>query len=122
MNETSRLSARAGAIPGASRLAGLTPGPATLDRIAHIKLSLVMLPLKAPISDAKVLTGRQKPLTEVAMLFAEIESEAGRQGIGFSYSKRARACGTSWSGPALRWAAAASRRRPSPRSTWRCGT
>lgn len=89
MNETSRLSARAGAIPGASRLAGLTPGPATLDRIAHIKLSLVMLPLKAPISDAKVLTGRQKPLTEVAMLFAEIESEAGRQGIGFSYSKRA---------------------------------
>ncbi|MDF2980504.1 MAG: enolase [Devosia sp.] len=76
-------------IPAAAPLAGLAPGAATTDRIAWIKLSLILLPLKAPISDAKVLTGRQKPLTEVAMLFAEIESERGHHGIGFSYSKRA---------------------------------
>jgi L-alanine-DL-glutamate epimerase-like enolase superfamily enzyme len=76
-------------IPGSSRLAGLPPGVATTDRIAWIKLSLILLPLKTPISDAKVLTGRQRPLTEVAMLFAEIESEGGHKGIGFSYSKRA---------------------------------
>lgn len=77
------------AIPGSSLLAGLAPGAATSDRIAWVKLSLILLPLKAPISDAKVLTGRQRPLTEVAMLFAEIESERGHRGIGFSYSKRA---------------------------------
>jgi L-alanine-DL-glutamate epimerase-like enolase superfamily enzyme len=77
------------AIPGSGPLAGLTSGAATTDRIAWIKLSLILLPLKAPISDAKVLTGRQKPLTEVAMLFAEIESARGHHGIGFSYSKRA---------------------------------
>ena len=76
-------------IPAAAPLAGLAPGAATTDRIAWIKLSLILLPLKAPISDAKVLTGRQKPLTEVAMLFAEIESERGHHGIGFCYSKRA---------------------------------
>lgn len=76
-------------IPAAGLLAGLAPGAATTDRIAWVKLSLILLPLKAPISDAKVLTGRQKPLTEVAMLFAEIESERGHHGIGFSYSKRA---------------------------------
>ena len=77
------------AIPAAGLLAGLTPGEATTDRIAWVKLSLILLPLKAPISDAKVLTGRQRPLTEVAMLFAEIVSEGGHHGIGFSYSKRA---------------------------------
>jgi L-talarate/galactarate dehydratase len=38
---------------------------------------------------AKVLTGRQKPLSEIAFLFAEIETEKGHSGIGFSYSKRA---------------------------------
>jgi L-alanine-DL-glutamate epimerase-like enolase superfamily enzyme len=59
------------------------------DSIAWIKLSSIFLPLKAPISDAKVLTGRQKPLTEVAFLFVEIETTSGQSGIGFSYSKRA---------------------------------
>lgn len=88
MNDTGATrSARA--IPAAGLLAGLAPGAATTDRIVWIKLSLILLPLKAPISDAKVLTGRQKPLTEVAMLFAEIESANGHHGIGFSYSKRA---------------------------------
>ncbi len=59
------------------------------DSIVWIKLSLVFLPLAEPISDAKVLTGRQKPLTEVAFVFAEIHSRDGHQGIGFGYSKRA---------------------------------
>jgi L-alanine-DL-glutamate epimerase-like enolase superfamily enzyme len=59
------------------------------DRIASVALSRVDLPLAQPISDAKVLTGRQKPLTSVSMLFAEIETEQGFSGIGFTYSKRA---------------------------------
>ncbi|MFI7639889.1 mandelate racemase/muconate lactonizing enzyme family protein [Nonomuraea sp. NPDC049400] len=59
------------------------------DRIRHVSLSSVTLPLDVPISDAKVLTGRQKPMTEIAFLFAEISTEQGHQGTGFSYSKRA---------------------------------
>ena len=59
------------------------------DRIAWVQLSLAYLPLTRPISDAKVLTGRQKPLTEVAILFAEIETRDGHAGVGLSYSKRA---------------------------------
>ena len=69
--------------------AGLQAGEATTDRIEWIKLSLVFLPLATPISDAKVLTGRQKPLTEIAFLFAELQTREGHAGIGFSYSKRA---------------------------------
>ena len=69
--------------------AGLAAGVASTDRIEWIKLSLVFLPLATPISDAKVLTGRQKPLTEIAFLFAEIETRQGHSGVGFSYSKRA---------------------------------
>ncbi len=61
----------------------------TADLIRHVKLSSVRLPLAAPISDAKVFTGRQKPMTEVVFLFAEIATEQGHSGIGFSYSKRA---------------------------------
>ncbi|WP_187370216.1 L-talarate/galactarate dehydratase [Streptomyces boluensis] len=64
-------------------------GGATLDTITWIKLSSVTLPLATPVSDAKVLTGRQKPMTEVAFLFVEVETAQGHQGIGFSYSKRA---------------------------------
>jgi L-talarate/galactarate dehydratase len=59
------------------------------DRIAWIQVSSTFLPLANPISDAKVLTGRQKPMTEIAILFAEIETANGHQGLGFSYSKRA---------------------------------
>lgn len=59
------------------------------DRIVWVKLSLAFLPLATPISDAKVFTGRQKPLTEVAMIFAEIRTRGGHEGLGFAYSKRA---------------------------------
>lgn len=69
--------------------AGLPPGEATTDRVVGIKLSSVVMPLAAPISDAKVLAGRQKPMTEVTFLFAEIRTEQGFEGIGYSYSKRA---------------------------------
>ena len=64
-------------------------GSATLDRIRSVTLSSITLPLATPISDAKVFTGRQRPMTEVAFLFAGITTENGQQGIGFSYSKRA---------------------------------
>lgn len=60
-----------------------------VDLIRHVKLSTARLPLAVPISDAKVFTGRQKPMTEVVFLFAEITTEQGHRGIGFSYSKRA---------------------------------
>ena len=69
--------------------AGLAAGESSTDRIEWVKLSLVFLPLATPISDAKVLTGRQKPMTEIAFLFAEIHTLLGHSGIGFSYSKRA---------------------------------
>lgn len=69
--------------------AGLAAGVASTDRIEWIRLSLVFLPLATPISDAKVLTGRQKPLTEIAFLFAEVQTREGHEGVGFSYSKRA---------------------------------
>ncbi|SDJ73298.1 L-alanine-DL-glutamate epimerase [Nonomuraea maritima] len=59
------------------------------DRIRHVSLSSVTLPLDVPVSDAKVLTGRQQPMTEIAFLFAELCTEDGHGGVGFSYSKRA---------------------------------
>jgi L-alanine-DL-glutamate epimerase-like enolase superfamily enzyme len=86
MNYYSQINTR---IPPNPLAAGLAAGEATTDRIAWVKTSLVFLPLAQAISDAKVLTGRQKPLTEIAFLFAEIETENGHSGIGYSYSKRA---------------------------------
>lgn len=59
------------------------------DKIRSLKLSHVVLPLETPVSDAKVLTGRQKPLTETVLLFVEITTTDGFEGMGFSYSKRA---------------------------------
>ena len=78
-------------IPRNAREQATRPGHETpsSDEIAWAELSLLFLPLKSPISDAKVLTGRQRPLTEVAFLFARIVSRNGHEGLGFSYSKRA---------------------------------
>jgi L-talarate/galactarate dehydratase len=59
------------------------------DRIRSIRLSSITLPLAVPISDAKVLTGVQKPMTQIVLLFAEIGTDDDHGGIGFSYSKRA---------------------------------
>jgi L-alanine-DL-glutamate epimerase-like enolase superfamily enzyme len=61
----------------------------TQDKIKSVRVSSCYLPLANPISDAKVLTGRQKPMTEIVILFAEITTENGYEGVGFSYSKRA---------------------------------
>ncbi|WP_036965523.1 L-talarate/galactarate dehydratase [Promicromonospora kroppenstedtii] len=58
------------------------------DAIRTVHLSTVTLPLATAISDAKVFTGRQKPMTEVVFLLAEITTEQGFEGLGFSYSKR----------------------------------
>jgi L-alanine-DL-glutamate epimerase-like enolase superfamily enzyme len=69
--------------------AGLAAGDATTDRIEWIQLSHVILPLATPISDAKVLTGRQKALVDISFLFAEVRTREGHEGVGFSYSKRA---------------------------------
>lgn len=60
-----------------------------MDRIAHVEVSLHQVPLKIAVSDAKVLTGRQKPLSHVALLTATIDTEQGARGFGFSYSLRA---------------------------------
>lgn len=59
------------------------------DQIKWVRVASTFLPLANPISDAKVLTGRQKPMTEIAILFVEIETADGHRGLGFSYSKRA---------------------------------
>jgi L-talarate/galactarate dehydratase len=61
----------------------------TGDSIKWVRVASTFLPLANPISDAKVLTGRQKPMTEIAILFVEIETKDGHRGLGFSYSKRA---------------------------------
>ena len=68
----------------------MTPSaPPSGERISALRLSSCYLPLAHPISDAKVLTGRQKPMTEIAMLFAEVQTDSGHQGLGLSYAKRA---------------------------------
>ncbi len=60
----------------------------TNDSIASVKLSKVKIPLKFSVSDAKVLTGRQKPLECVDVLVVEITSSLGYAGMGFSYALR----------------------------------
>ena len=62
---------------------------AVADRIAWTRVSSCYLPLANPISDAKVPTGRKKPMTAIAMLFTEIETKDRHKGLGFSCSKRA---------------------------------
>ena len=66
-----------------------TPGAASGDRIRTSRCRTSCSRCANPVSDAKVLTGRQKPLTETVMLFVEITTEQGLEGMGFSYSKRA---------------------------------
>ncbi len=64
------------------------PANGLKDSIASVKFSKVRLPLKISVSDAKVATGRQAPLNDVALLFAEIRSAQGVAGMGFSYALR----------------------------------
>lgn len=60
-----------------------------MDRIKTVEISLCRVPLRQAVSDAKVLTGRQKPLSHVDLLTTEIETVNGEKGFGFSYSLRA---------------------------------
>lgn len=76
-------------IPARPPMAGLPRGPASQDAITGSRVLHVTLPLDKPISDAKVLTGRQTPLAAHELLFVEILSEAGHRGLGFSYTLRA---------------------------------
>jgi L-alanine-DL-glutamate epimerase-like enolase superfamily enzyme len=78
------------ALEGGTATPGIrTVEEASRDRIRHVRLSTLTLPLATPISDAKVLTGVQRPMTEIVFLFAEIATEDDHRGLGFSYSKRA---------------------------------
>jgi len=62
--------------------------------VQRVECTLYRVPLKEPVSDAKVATGRQSPLSEVDVVIARILTTDGFEGVGFSYSKRA-------GGPAL---------------------
>jgi len=68
-----------------------TRAPSSITRV-HCALHRV--PLKEPVSDAKVTTGRQRPLGDVDVVIATVTTADDLEGIGFSYSKRA-------GGPAL---------------------
>ena len=71
-----------------------TSGTTAAPRIDRVRCQLYFVPLRQPASDAKVFTGRQKPLDQVAVLLAWIQTSDGAEGFGLSYSKRA-------GGPAL---------------------
>src|SRR5438477_8189967 len=71
-----------------------TGGRTSALRIERVRSALYFVPLRQPASDAKVFTGRQKPLVQVAVGVAWITTADGAEGFGFSYSKRA-------GGPAL---------------------
>jgi L-alanine-DL-glutamate epimerase-like enolase superfamily enzyme len=60
-----------------------------METIKTVEVSLYQVPLKKPLSDAKVLSGRQQPLAHIDMLTATIETSSGARGFGFSYSLRA---------------------------------
>jgi hypothetical protein len=62
----------------------------TARRISRIRRSSRHLPLAQPISDAEELTRRQHPMTELAMLLAEIDTEDGPHGSGLNLTDQAR--------------------------------
>lgn len=72
-------------------MAVATRAPSSVTRV---HCALYRVPLTEPVSDAKVATGRQRPLGDVDVLIATITTADGLEGTGFSYSKRA-------GGPAL---------------------
>ena len=63
------------------------------SRIAWIGLSTIFVPIRSPVSDAKVLTGRQKALDGVSVLVARIADADGNEGLGFGYCLRAGGAG-----------------------------
>ncbi|WP_231701013.1 hypothetical protein [Aliiruegeria sabulilitoris] len=69
--------------------AGTDRGAASQDALTGLRVSHVVAPLKAALSDAKVLTGRQTPLVQFDLLVVEAQSETGATGMGYSYTLRA---------------------------------
>ena len=68
---------------------GVPKGKASQDAIKGMTLSHIVLPLENPLSDAKVLTGRQSALAAVDIISCEMVSENGHRGMGFAYTLRA---------------------------------
>jgi L-alanine-DL-glutamate epimerase-like enolase superfamily enzyme len=60
-----------------------------MSEIANVSIVLFDLPLRKSVSDAKVLTGRQRALRSVSILAATIADSEGNEGFGFSYCLRA---------------------------------
>lgn len=58
------------------------------DLIKQIEVKLLRVPLEKPVSDAKVLQGKQTPLTEVMITCVTITTNDGRTGFGYTYCKR----------------------------------
>ncbi|MCO8289326.1 L-talarate/galactarate dehydratase [Tetragenococcus halophilus] len=58
------------------------------DTIKNIEIKLLKVPLEKPVSDAKVITGKQTPLKEVMITCATIRTNDGREGFGYVYCKR----------------------------------
>ncbi len=56
--------------------------------IREVALDSVLVPLNAQVSDAKVLTGVQRPMTDLPVLLARVRTDDGMEGLGFSYATR----------------------------------
>jgi L-talarate/galactarate dehydratase len=64
-------------------------GSKASGKVSRVEVALYQVPLKRAVSDAKVLTGRQRPLSHIAMLTATVDTTDGARGFGFSYALRA---------------------------------
>lgn len=59
-----------------------------VDRINRVEVRLIKVPLEKPVSDAKVIQGKQTPLKEIMIAAATITTDEGRSGFGYTYCKR----------------------------------
>ncbi|MGP3930418.1 L-talarate/galactarate dehydratase [Nonomuraea sp. KM88] len=59
------------------------------DRVESVRFRRYAVPLPSPVSDAKVATGRQRPLSQIDVLTCEVTTADGLDGLGFSYTTRA---------------------------------
>lgn len=75
-------------IPARPPAVGASVRNINIDAIRKLGVSHISVPLADPISDAKVLTGRQTPLTSFELLLVEMECESGLTGVGMAYTLR----------------------------------
>lgn len=73
---------------------GSEPRATTSSPIERVEVTFLKVPLATSASDAKVLTGRQRPVVDVPVTLVEITCADGSTGMGFGYCLRA-------GGPAL---------------------